>query len=249
MPTPDDTTRSPNGDPVYRHQPRDDGFTPAAGSDETIDAVVKHLAAHVGHPDNVFHELVSDKVHLDVHIVPPSERFPFVTLCTSGMSDLPMTVPKGVDAPKYAELLLCLPPTWDLRHESFSDEAVYWPIRWLKQLARLPHDYKTWLGYGHTVPNGDPAEPFAESTKLCCLVVMPPTAFGEAFQLATFPDGREVAFYQIHPLHKEEMEYKLKRGIGGILPMFPDGEMPTVIDPQRPNLCVKTNVRKSKDVN
>ena len=249
MPTPDDTTRSPAGDPIYRHQLRDgDGFQLADGNDDTISGVTRHLRAHVGEPAWVYHELVSDKVHLDVHVVEPSEKFPFYTLCTSGMSDLPMTLPKGVDAPPFAELLICLPPTWDVRTEAFSDEAVYWPIRWLKKMARLPHDYKTWLGYGHTVPNGDPAEPFAVGTKLCCWLILPSAEFGEAFHTATFADGREVAFHILIPLHKEEMEFKLKKGMTGLLPLFPDG-LPEVIDVARPNRCVKANVRKSKDVN
>ncbi len=249
MPTPDDTTRSPAGDPIYRHKEReDDGFQLALGNDDTISGVTAHLTAHVGEPAWVFHELLSDKVHLDVHVVEPSEKFPFFTLGTSGMSDLPMTLPKGVDAPEYAELVVCLPPTWDVRTEAFGDEAVYWPVRWLKKLARLPHDYQTWFGSGHTVPNGDPAEPFADATELCCWVVLPSAAFGEAFHTATFADGREVAFYVLIPLHKAEMDFKLKKGMSGLLPLFPDG-LPEVIDVTRPNRCVKANVRKSKDMN
>ena len=249
MPTPDDTTRSPAGDPIYRHKEReDDGFQLATGNEVTIDSVVKHLTAHVGEPAWVFHELLSDKVHLDVHVVSPSERFPFHVLCTSGMSDLPMAVPKTVTAPKFAELLVCLPPEWDVRQESFSDEAVYWPIRWLKKLARLPHDYKTWFGYGHTIPNGDPPKPFADGTHLCCWVLLTPTQFGDAFPVASFPDGREVGFYVIVPLHKEEVEFKLKKGTAGLLPLFRDG-LPEILDVARPNMCVKGNVRKSKDVN
>ena len=35
----------------------------------------------------------------------------------------------------------------DLPYERF------WPIQMLKFLARFPHEYKTWLGWGHTIPN------------------------------------------------------------------------------------------------
>mgnify|MGYP000664765674 CR=1 FL=1 len=40
-------------------------------------------------PDDtrVFHELMSDIVHIDVHIVPPDENRPFYLLFTTGMSD------------------------------------------------------------------------------------------------------------------------------------------------------------------
>jgi len=66
--------------------------------------------------------------------------------------------------------------------------------------------------------------------------------------MATFADGREVAFYALIPLHKAEMDFKLKKGMAGLLPLFPDG-LPEVIDLARPNRCVKANLRKSKDVN
>ena len=39
------------------------------------------------------------------------------------------------------------------------------------QLARLPHEFQTLLWQGHTVPNGDPALPYARNTKLCGALV------------------------------------------------------------------------------
>src|SRR5262245_31898962 len=137
---------SPSGHPIYRH--RDPGeFEPTAGDEETIRAVEGHIDAHLGGAPWVFHEIVSDKVHIDVHMVGPTEARPFHTLVTSGMSERPMTLPDGVEASAYAELCISLPADWDLRQEAFGDENVYWPVRWLKTLARLPHDYRTWLGF------------------------------------------------------------------------------------------------------
>ncbi|WP_262922976.1 suppressor of fused domain protein [Hymenobacter cellulosilyticus] len=62
----------------------------------------------------MFHEIISDKVHLDVHVVDPSKDFPFYTLVTSGMSDLPMAVPEGEEEARYAELCVLLPSTWQM---------------------------------------------------------------------------------------------------------------------------------------
>ena len=53
-------------------------------------------------------------------------------------------------------------------------------MRWLKQLARMPHEYDTWLWTGHTVPNFDPPEPYDESTSLCGALVMPPMLVPDA---------------------------------------------------------------------
>lgn len=66
-----------------------------------------------------------------------------------------MTVPDP-EVPRYAELVISLPPFWPLDEQSWRDERHYWPVRLLKTLGRLPHEYDTWLGVGHTIPNGDP---------------------------------------------------------------------------------------------
>ncbi len=49
----------------------------------------------------------------------------------------------------------------------------YWPIEWLKRIARYPHDNDTWLGGPHTIiANGEPPEPFAPNTKMSCLLLL-----------------------------------------------------------------------------
>lgn len=126
---------------------------------DNLEAVEKHITHHLGEPATVFHELVSTTVHIDIHIVPATAERPWVSLVTSGMSDLPMTVPEGMEEWKFAELMIRVPADWPLDQESFKNEAHYWPIRWLKQLARLPHEYQSWLCYGHSIPNGDPPSP------------------------------------------------------------------------------------------
>jgi hypothetical protein len=56
---------------------------------------------HLGEIHDVYHELISDLVHIDIHHVAPDDERPFHTLVTSGMSDLPMTVPEGVEALRF----------------------------------------------------------------------------------------------------------------------------------------------------
>lgn len=57
-----------------------------------------------------------------------------------------MDVPEGLAEYQLerAELAICLPPDWNLNS---GDECDYWPIRWLKMLARLPIEEKSWLGW------------------------------------------------------------------------------------------------------
>lgn len=58
--------------------------------------------------------------------------------------------------------LILLPADWPLDEKAFKDERNYWPIRVLEQIGQLPHDLATWLGTGHSIPNGDPAKPYDE---------------------------------------------------------------------------------------
>lgn len=238
---------SGSGAPIYRHHRRTKPYQPAEGDPESIDAIRRHIAEHLGEPAFVLHEVVSDLVHIDVHVVPPRPGRDFFTLVTSGMSDLPMNTPGQLASQRFAELLICLPPDWPLPTDgriegsALEDERHYWPIRWLKALARLPHEYSTWLGPGHTVPNGDPPAPYVDGTDLCCLLVMAPACLEpEAWTLKR--PGHAVHFFALWPLHRAEMELKLEQGLEALLDRLealgPDG-LATVerIDPARPNTC------------
>jgi predicted Zn finger-like uncharacterized protein len=228
---------SESGMPIYRHGHRQKAFTPVTGDTESIEAISGHVEAHLGPVAGVFHELVSDLVHIDVHMVGPSDDRPFHTLVTSGMSDLPMTVPEGADEWRYAELLLSLPPSWPLTEEAFRDERNYWPVRLLKVLARLPHEYNTWLGWGHTVPRGDPPQPFAPNTPLCCALLVQPLLVPDEFVQLRMPDGRTVHFYGVVPVYRQEMEFKLKHGTEALLERFAEAEVCELLDARRENLC------------
>jgi hypothetical protein len=138
---------------ILRHEERAREFEPAFGDLEEIELITRHIARHVGNPEKVFHEFVSDLVHMDVHIVKPTETRNCYTLITSGMSGRAMKPePEQVDY-AFGELLLCLPPDWPLE-----DPEQQWPADLLKFLGRLPHEFETWLAEGHGAPNGDPPE-------------------------------------------------------------------------------------------
>jgi hypothetical protein len=96
----------------------------------------------------VFHELVSPTIHLDVHVVPPTDEFDFYRLVTSGMAEVPMTVPDGFPHPPYAEVTIALPRHWKMHTEAFGDERVHWPVRLLKDLGRLPTTTRRFSGGG-----------------------------------------------------------------------------------------------------
>jgi hypothetical protein len=236
---------SESGSPIYRYEMHDrslQDFVPPDQDEEALSRIDQHLERYLDYGDNgwVFHELISDIVHVDVHIIPPTDSRNYFVLVTSGMSDRPMNTPPEAKHLSYAELLMCLPPSWPLaiqRADLLSDEEKYWPIRTLKFLARFPHEYNTWFGPGHTIPNGDPPAPLAENTKLCCVLLVRPILFGEDFAQLEVNDDKTVSFLSLIPIYKEEMDFKLKRGTSALLERFRENGITELLDLERKNVC------------
>src|SRR5262245_45698763 len=207
-------------------------------------AIGEHVVRHIGPVSNVFHERVSDLVQIDLLVVGPHGDRPFHTLVTCGMSDRAMRVP--IEEPddlgrvpelRYAELLLCLPPEWPLAPEAFQSEDHYWPLRWLKKLARLPHQHEGWLGLGHTIPNGDPPRPLAGNTRFAGWLVDEPVLFpAEVRKLRVME--KAINFYSIVPLYDEEMTLKLRKGSGALSHLLDQDRVSELIDLERKSVAV-----------
>lgn len=225
------------GSVVHRHEDASRDFQPARGSLASVQLITDHVERHLGPVASTFHEIVSDLVHIDVHLILPTERRPFVTLVTSGMSDLAMTPPPEAQEFSYAELMICLPPDWPLSREDFQDENNYWPVRWLKQLARFPHTYETWLFEGHSIPNGDPPEPFAENTDFCGWLLFPPLLVSDEFRELRVNDDKTIRFFAIFPLFENEMELKLEAGMDALIDRFAKHGVTEVVDLNRGSTC------------
>jgi hypothetical protein len=232
----DEVTRG--GSNVLRHQEAQ--ASAAAATDEAAaHAVIALIERHCGAPTNVFHELVSETVHLDVHVVPPDPAAGedgMWTLFTTGMSDLPMTVPAELQAPRYAELMVRLPASWQVSQEAFADPRWYWPVHWLKMLARLPHTYRTWLGDGHTIPNGDPARPLYEGSPFVGVVIGQPTSLPDDDDTAHAGE-KAIAILTPYPLYADELTFKLERGWGELVERLGAADVDDCIDPTRASVA------------
>ncbi len=227
-----------SGSPIFTYTDGEKEWQAPHG-EECIEEISAHIERHLGEVNGVFHELVSDTVHIDVHYVKPTRERPYHTLVTSGMSDLPMSVPEQVDATRFMELLVTLPEEWLVDQEAFANEAWYWPIRQLKYLARFPHKYDTWLGWGHTIPNGQPTEPFANNTRLSGVILLPSVNVPEEFFTLEINPEKTIEFYSIVPLYEEEMNLKLARGTDALLERFDKHGISDIIQIDRQNTCKK----------
>lgn len=226
-----------SGDPIWVHD--EPAPFQAPQGEMCLEEISAHIAQHLGPVETVFHELVSDAVHIDVHIVLPTPESACVRLVTSGMSDLPMTVPENLGAPRHAELMMTLPPDWKLDQASFDSEEWFWPIRLLKSLARLPHKYATWLGVGHTMPNGDPAAAYAPNTRLCGAVIVPPLSSPDAFDTLEIDESKVISFYSVLPIYQAEMELKLRKGADALFDRLAAKHITDFVDINRPDVAKK----------
>ena len=206
---------------------------PEVYGQEDWDTVDQHIHTYFGSSENVFHEIVSPDIHVDIYIIPPSPERNYYVLMTHGMGAHAMNVPEDLAGQKLerAELFICLPPDWKVGEEG---EAWYWPIRWLKILARLPINEDSWLGWGHTIANPD-GSPFAENTRFNGIMLVNPGAFPQKASVCPLSGGDEVNFYQLLPLYQEEMDFKLSHSAGELLDLFPEEDLETV-DVDRPSV-------------
>lgn len=230
---------TPSGSPIYRYEERTKPFEPALDSPD-IEKIEEHVQKHIGEIETVYHELVSDLVHIDVFFIKPTPQRNFITLITSGMSYRPMKAPPQVANFQYAELLICLPPDWPLTEEALNDEKYYWPVRQLKMLARFPHEYDTWLWYGHTVPNGDPPQPFADNTKLSGIILAPPLLSSQDFFTLKIDENKTIHFFGVLPLHADEMSRKLQKGSEDLFEHLAKQGVNELLNIQRPSVYKKS---------
>lgn len=229
---------SESGQPIYRYENVENEWEPPVYGNEELDTKIEeHVTKFLGKSDTVLHEIVSDLIHLDVYHIKPTKERNYHTFITRGMSFLPMDAPKGCEDWRYSELMVCLPPDWPISQEDFKEGRNYWPIWLMKMLARFPHKYKTWISWGHTIPNGDPAEPYADNTKLCCALLLPPIDVNTDFISLKVNDDVTVKFLSVVPIYKEEMEYKLKYGVEALMDKFDKYNINEVIDIKRRNVC------------
>jgi len=233
----DEKPRSPGGSVIQRYERHERQWQPAAREESFAEAVEEHFQELGVEVQTVLHEVISDLVHVDVHISQPTPQREFYLLFTTGMSDLPMTVPEGRDEYRYAELMIGLPLDWPMAEPgqvATGETPYHWPIGILKTLARFPHEYQTWLGAGHTIPNGDPPAPFDEHTKLCGALVAPPLILPARAHQVDVGAGRVVNLYGVVFLHQSEMDFKLAKGADALYDLLDKKKVNEILDPTRP---------------
>ena len=228
------------GSTLYNYSVSDEriGAKDMGGGESKMEAITAHIEKYLGPIDYVYHELISPLVHLDIHVINPKPERDFYTLITTGMSDKPMNVPSDEHKPwQYAELMICLPKEWKLDEESLKNEDYYWPIRMMKFIARFPHEYRSWLSFGHTIPNGNPSSTYTDNVGFSgVLVDLPVTIFNVNFPVLKIDEKTQIYIYALYPLYENEMDFKLENGTEALTKMFDIKGITELLDPNRKSL-------------
>jgi hypothetical protein len=203
-----------------------------------LEAITDHIERYWGSIHEVFHEIRSEYVHIDVHIVKATPERPYHVLITSGMSDRPMIVPEGSEDLGYAELVIALPAEWPVEYSEFDDERNYWPVRLLKQTARFPHVHSTWLSLGHTIANGDPPAPYAEDVPFCAGILWIPSLCGEGAWSLNISPEKQIRFFSLIPVYEEEVRFAWSAGTDALFDKLDEVEISELVQKRRKNVCL-----------
>jgi len=205
-------------------------------SDAWLQQIRSHVERYIGGIDRVFAGDSAQGTADVLHVRPVNSR-PYHTLLTAGMSRTEMHVPPDANAPHRVELMMTLPEAWN-PSEDLNDVRSHWPTRLLQSLSKLPREREGWLGWGHTVPNGNPPQPLAPQTELCGVIIAPSLLVPVAFYELTV-DGERVAFYSAIPLYREELELHAREGMAALLERLLHKDINDVVYLQRKNVAKK----------
>ena len=201
-----------------------------SGDDITL-GIDHFIRKNVGEVVQIFHEIISDDLHIDIHHGRSHGDFRYQWLFTSGMSRAAMNVPPQCLDGQFAELVMCLPAKWPLDMDAFKDENNYWPIRLLKSLARYPHENNTWLYGGHSVPFG---KSFAPSTKMSSAMLFEPRLLGREPFIHLC--DKTVSLWAVCPLYEDEIAYKTSSGFDALMELLRKNGVSELLQPDRPSV-------------
>lgn len=223
---------------------------------EEIEAHFKKLFPTPDSSHAVYHELVSEYVHIDVHRLAPTKDRPFYVLYTTGMSDLPMTFPDDTtwDFRKIherAELFCLLPPDWFPPDDDDVPRKLKiranWVVECLKKAARHPHMHKSNLFNGDLLRFTAECMPFADNTELCSGILIQLDRkdmggkYGDDLEYFVTKDNSYINLLCFVPLYREEMRFRtehegtelFERLFGSQINDFSQ----LIIDTDRKNVC------------
>ncbi|MGX7668752.1 suppressor of fused domain protein [Flavobacterium pedocola] len=188
----------------------------------------------------VFHEMITFDFKVHVYFIKPKE-YSFNILLTSGMSSLAMQVPNELEDKEqyqYAELMMLLPKDVHFEDVYTGENKNDYIISMLKQTAKFPHHYETWIGIGHSIRASEDLESYGPGTDFVGGLILPSVTFDEDFTEIK-REGRIINIYSFFPLYENELMYKIENGYNAFLDVLMKTDTKEILDNNRQNLFAK----------
>lgn len=214
--------------------------TPIQSSEISISSVARqeviaHIEKYFGKINNFLHDDSCSEYPLDIAVIAPRKEHNYYTLITVNMSNHEVLESDDIDGNTcHQELLINLPPDWKLGLSDWTEEKWCWPIRLITSLARQCIRHRTCISWGKTMELGG-ENTFSEDTKLCAIVLLSPSIFGDKSSTCKTQEAGSVEFYQVIPLYREELQFIQDKDIDEFFEICPDDALET-INPLRLNV-------------
>lgn len=199
--------------------------------------IIRFIEERFGIIDKIFQDVGYDDLYLDVVQINPTEEKPYYTLITLGMGEHKMYNQNNENFSSYAELMISLPPTWNIEDENYN-----WVLDQLMHLAYIPFTFYFSYEWGHLENN---FEPFTYGTELSAVAILYPEMKRENSGLLKL-ENRNLQFYQIVPLYDEEYTYALKNGMKNLLLLDTEQKISYVVDMKREKVLEYTEEEKEE---
>ena len=197
--------------------------------------VIAHIEKYFGKINNFLHDDSCSEYPLDIAVIAPRKEHNYYTLITVNMSNHEVLESDDIDGNTcHQELLINLPPDWKLGLSDWTEEKWCWPIRLITSLARQCIRHRTCINWGKTMELGGD-NTFSEGTKLCAIVLLSPSIFGDKSSTCKTQGAGSVEFYQVIPLYREELQFIQDKDIDEFFEICPDDALET-INPLRLNV-------------
>lgn len=197
--------------------------------------VIAHIEKYFGKINNFLHDDSCSEYPLDIAVIAPRKEHNYYTLITVNMSNHEVLESDDIDGNTcHQELLINLPPDWKLGLSDWTEEKWCWPIRLITSLARQCIRHRTCISWGKTMELGG-ENTFSEDTKLCAIVLLSPSIFGDKSSTCKTQEAGSVEFYQVIPLYREELQFIQDKDIDEFFEICPDDALET-INPLRLNV-------------
>ena len=177
----------------------------------------KFYEQHLGQSQTI-HSLLSEPIHVHVHMFEPRPTTPLSIWITNGLSEnlMDAPTPAGLSVnERRIELLLYTDATKE------SEFGRAWPLNVLRNVAKVPLDRKTWFNTYLAAPLSKPPAPIVPGSSLTIPFFLPPLYENEAFQAGlTCNDGERVSFLWLDFITTAEFEFLLRNGLQALLSLF-----------------------------